>query len=347
MKNAFFSTLKISFIIIGSIIGAGFITGKEILRFFLGLNLELSCLLCGLLFFFSLLAILYLGDKYKSYDNSNKALFGSKARCVDIIMFIGSVVTVSGMLAGIDSLIKEEFNFTIPILSILSLFLSHIICKRGIDSLSKVNALLVSVMLVFLLIAFLPCFKGDINVYDFEYRNYSFVLIYVGINVFLASPLLVTAGGVYDKKSFVLSSAIISVIVCILIYIIMKSLLSIGESVLRADIPILKALGKNRNLKSILAIMIYFGIFTTLISSYYPLLEKINSTKNKKRNLSILIVVIFLLSRLGLDKIVYFLYPAIGVFGVIYILFVVKRIFIDKLRVKEEKTAKKPNFKLN
>ena len=93
--------------------------------------------------------------------------------------------------------------------------------------------------------------------------------------------------------------------------------------------------------------MIYFGIFTTLISSYYPLLEKINSTKNKKRNLSILIVVIFLLSRLGLDKIVYFLYPAIGVFGVIYILFVVKRIFIDKLRVKEEKTAKKPNFKLN
>ena len=75
------NTLKTALVLIGTTIGAGFITGAELLRFFhegyLG-ALFLSCLL----YFFVCVFFLRLGRKYGGYEGALRALFRSAAPAV-------------------------------------------------------------------------------------------------------------------------------------------------------------------------------------------------------------------------------------------------------------------------
>ena len=100
------NTLKVALFLVGTSIGAGFITGAELVRFFSDGYLPalfLSCLLyfCGCSFFLS------LGRKYGGYGGAMRALFGRGAPVAETVFLAIAFVPCAGMLAGLDALLPD------------------------------------------------------------------------------------------------------------------------------------------------------------------------------------------------------------------------------------------------
>ena len=103
--------------IVGTVIGAGFISGAELVRFFpceafLIPTLLSAALLCAMTVFF-----LYLGRVHGGYRGCVLALFGKGAPVVFVLVTCSCFVTAAGMLAGLDALLPSLK----PLLSILGL----------------------------------------------------------------------------------------------------------------------------------------------------------------------------------------------------------------------------------
>ena len=90
------------FTMVGTVIGAGFVSGRELLQFF-GC-FRISTVYCtGLLFFFSFLLCVRLGKIYGGFEGALKGVFGKLSRFVKAVILFGSFVSCAGMLSGLNS----------------------------------------------------------------------------------------------------------------------------------------------------------------------------------------------------------------------------------------------------
>ncbi|MGB8957216.1 MAG: hypothetical protein WCC10_17725, partial [Tumebacillaceae bacterium] len=101
--------LQIAFTYIGTVVGAGFASGQEILQFFtmLGPYAYPGILLATALFAWVGIQILMLGRKLnaRSYRELTAYLFGPKlAGVVDIVMMVMLFFVTVAMLAGVGAL---------------------------------------------------------------------------------------------------------------------------------------------------------------------------------------------------------------------------------------------------
>ena len=144
MKNI---DLSFIFLIIGSIIGAGFSSGKEISVFFSGAG-KFSYFIIFLVIIFLYLVIknlIMLGQKIKSNNikQLNKILFKKTSKFFNTFILFGLFVFVTAMVAGLNSignLIFQNINF--PVLTIISILFTLFIVNIGYDAIKKVNYIL-------------------------------------------------------------------------------------------------------------------------------------------------------------------------------------------------------------
>lgn len=295
--------LRGAFFIVGSTIGAGFITGAELVRFFGAdrflLPLFFSCSL------FSALCVLYLrlGKKYGGFRGVMK-LFGRGEKIVGFVFYLCAFISSAGMLAGLDALLPE----CSPLLSVLGLLLSVFFLGKGTDGVSKLNLILVPLLLFFV---FFFCGK-----LVFSYPRGGTgedVFLYAGMNAFFLAPVLMDAGGEMDHPA--VSSVFAAGIVFLAAVCILGSVYREGANALNAEMPFLKvAKGK------IFSVAVGVAILTSLISSLYTPISACNAFGGKKKTAAKggVLLAAFCLSRIGLKGIVDLLYPFIGGAGLFF-----------------------------
>lgn len=326
-----------AFAIIGSVIGAGFITGREILSFFYGQTP---------IFVFVLLFVLFAAAFYCVLSARNRAQvrvleFGDKGVC-----FL-NLLSVASMLSATEGLAADVgIGCSIPAWSLLMLGLSLLVCARGMRGLAVFNAVLVPVMLaVVFFFSFAEIISGGAN------PNGGFggsvllkikpssAIIYVGMNALLTQPLL--SGMREDNSNNRVFALIVALLSAFLLAVTAALFLAVlpTESLL-SDIPVLYISGGGTAARVVIAATVLFGIVTTLVGSLYPLLnvvavksvgfsnEKSPRFSNiKSLNLGVLYkfgvcLLALAVSRLGFYTIVEKIYPIIGVLAVFYYLFV-------------------------
>lgn len=335
-KNSF----KLTFIYIGTILGAGFASGKELFAFFarfkeMGLiGFLLSCFLLSLSFV-SILSLIK-NSIAKDYKSFLQDIFGIKiAKFIEILNIVFLFTLFSAMLAGGGASLGDIFSIDFKICAILFSIFIFISLFFGEKAVIYINSILCPALI------FLGAFIG-IYIYFFiskdvikiDYRPFSSAIIYTSYNIITTISVLFAVKKLILNNKVIFYSGILSGIFIFFIGIfLILSLIQNYEIIKLKDLPILYILKEERLIKFIYSLVILMAIYTTAIANGFALenifLEKFNT---KKINIRFLIVLLGLFaSFIGFSNMVEKIYPIFGYLGlfqliVIFIMFYLKKI---------------------
>lgn len=297
-------TLNCIFTVTGTVIGAGFISGRELVRFFGAEKFIPAAFVAAILFALFIYSLLRLGYEFGGFSGVISRMPKVLRRVFLVFIYSASFIMTSGMLAGADSL----FPFVSPAVGIISVVLTFFVCRVGIRGVNVINLILVPLILSFIAIIVVKdsmfAYGGDVQ----PLRIYS-ALSYVGMNIFLSFPVVCDMGK--DMKSNkAVSSAITACVLFVFMSLILFAVKSEGGAV-NENFPLVYAFGKY----SFFPFVCLFATFTSLCSSYYPLYNLSEKAKAKNAARVILLAAAFLLSRMGFFNIVEHIYPIIGCAG--------------------------------
>lgn len=320
MKFArFFSILKVVFLLLGTVIGAGFASGKEVFMFFGQFNLAclVNILLCGVCFF--LVCLMFLTcHKKEDFNLFQRSKIGV---CFDVIMIFFMFISVSALTAALTS----AFGV---IVSAISLVFAILFVFWGISCLENVNLVLVPIIIIALFFVSISNYDvSQVFVSTTSSKTYN-AFLYVGMNIFLASEVLVDEGKHLSKKQSIIASLISSIVFCACLVVLTLGFGYNGITNL-IEMPILSlSLKLKPFFAKIYLFILWAGVFTTLTSVIYSFKAKVKKAFSMNRFwLCVCCAFAFLLSFFGFSKIVSVFYPLEGAVGVVYCIIVFVLIF--------------------
>ena len=299
--------IKTALLIIGTSIGAGFLSGAELVRFFRCENFLPPVLLSSGVFFLLTSLFLLLGRRHGGYDGAVDDLFKRGAPAVNTTLSLLAFIPCAGMLAGLDALAPK----LAPFLSLGGLVLVLVFLRKGMKGISALNAVLVPVLVGFV---FFSACGGLAFTYPAQSRFSGWGIVYAGLNAFLAAPVLMDAGKTAKKP--ILSSVLAAAIVALCAVCVLGVVTREGESALSAELPFLFAMRESKLFYAASAL----AILTSLGSSLYPLLRLAEGLKGRAKNAAkgMILLAAFAFSRFGLKGIVGIFYPLMGCLGLIF-----------------------------
>ncbi|MBR7100241.1 MAG: hypothetical protein IKC91_03695 [Clostridia bacterium] len=307
------AVLKTTFTVVGSVIGAGFISGRELVRFFGGEAFFPVLLLTACLFFLYFYFLFSFGTKYGSLDGFLNGVFPKFSVVIRVSFLICSFVTVTAMLAGVNAL-QPKFS---PYIAILTAIFSFFTVKKGIDGLHTVNAVLVPAIVVYVVVSLLLTGNFTLaNSLENSGMGIVFCVLYVCMNGFLSAPVIIESGAkLTHKKQIVLSSLLATVLIVACMALILAAIGATPGAAERV-MPLVFVLKEGK----LFLLCSFLGIITTLISAYYPLHTAVKGVKIKEAARLLILSAASLFACWGLDKIVETVYPVIGILGVFFLI---------------------------
>ncbi|SHG72289.1 YkvI family membrane protein [Ornithinibacillus halophilus] len=322
------SGFKWMFLIIGTTIGAGYASGRELWEFF-GHGSGLAILLFIILFSFSCIVIMNVSYQKQSteYRPVLKDIVGDKlAKIYDVMIFVYLYTTTVIMLSG-SGATGQAFNFpywwgiVFIVIALIILFL------RDITGLLSINQVILPILLIGLLSILLK-FTVDQELQLFshwdEQHNWMAAFPFTALNIL---PLIAVLGAIGDKvesKKEIWFACIGSgLILGLITYIYNNSLIQIADELLLYEIPLFAIL-KNYPFQMVIfmSILLWFAIFTTAASGILGIVTRVKSYF-QQYPFGLLVIIILLtmipLTKLGFSNLIGFLYPIYGILN-LYVL---------------------------
>lgn len=306
MKNS----LATIFAILGTVIGSGFISGKEITVFFT--RFGIFSFPCIFLSFFIFWGLFYLVLEKGSF--ALEKLKHSKFSFV--ISLVISTIFSSAMFAGTTNLLNFNNNFINFLIFGLILILCFIIYRKGIKFLNKLNYFLIPFMLIVLFIILTSNLSFEaITISKPSYGGLSFFycLLYCLLNTSNGCVLIAKFSSSLTKRqkarvSF-LSALVLMLILLFANVVLLKS--SFDESM-----PLLSVLSGWQG--AIMLVIIFIGCITTLFSLVFTSSFMMRGLCNNEFFVFFISLIVPLFcSLLGFNFIVTELYPISSILGAI------------------------------
>lgn len=334
MKNIF----KVTFVIWGAIIGAGFISGQEINLFFnkFGKNGIIGILIAGLLMVMTIkkVCIKIYKDKIQNYQG-----FIDKTIPIDNIhikLIMNNIITVLLLIsfwimcAAFNAYFKQEFQIPIWLIGTINCLLCYLILKNNSKAVIKINQILIPVIIlaiIFLIFKQIPIK----HLYETSMSN-SIVsailsgIVYASYNIVLLIPILVTLSKYLESEHQISIISIISGCIIIIIAVIVYFLLYTVPNIEDKEIPLIYIANNLGSLYHyIYGAVIVVAIFTTAISVGHGFLKNVTKTEKSYRRLALSIgITSIVISYVGFSNLVSYLYPLTGIIGLVQIIFILK-----------------------
>ena len=328
--------MRVLTVLLGTIIGAGFISGAEINLFFNSIGvLGVFGILCsstilGFVIFFS------LTNKSNSYNELVKNNINSKIIRYLLLGMINLFLIISYfiMIAGLSAFLSEVLNINYFISSIISVCIIFIIVNGDIKRIEKFNNLFVPILII--LIVFLSNLLKDINLFNINNKtdiNANFLilgLIYSSYNAISLIPITIKLkenNAISTRKALYIS-LIFSFIICIC-GIILFLLLEENKKFMKSEIPLLNIIN-NRNafLNILVKLSIIISIVSTAVSLQYASITNIEKNReNYLRDILIMDLIAIFVSKFGFQTLIKIFYPLFGVIGLINFVILMKNYF--------------------
>lgn len=290
------NNLKIVFAFVGTFIGAGFASGKEIAVFFGGQNIAmpiLSAIICGgLAYIFLELGRITQGDLLKYLFPKTSKLWSYVFCCANFVIF-------SAMLAGAEYNINISLGITGG--SIISGLLAAAIVLGGIEKLKLANLFAVPLIICMCILMFVLEPRLDV------YGSFNVVspILYASMNILSCGMLASRLSMGSTKKQTLVCAIMITLVLMLLItlvYLLVKN--NTGAAMPLYDLAV------SLNLSFVGSSLIYLAILTTMIGSLSL------ASANKPVVTIALLAAGLAVSLFGFEAIVDNAYPALGVLGV-------------------------------
>lgn len=306
-------------VLCGAVIGAGFLSGAELIVFFGADNFVFPLALAGALFA-CCFACFFLNEKSETVEIAVHADGGF----FEAAGYVAAFIFLSGMLAGLDETANIGFFRKFPAVSVLALIFAVVYSRRGGRGLVRLNVVLtpVSVVIVNAFII-LAAINGDFaarenNAVAFtanrlpELKKCVNAALYAFMNVFAASPALKVFAREKDKKTLVLSSAAFGAYAFVQAAVILFAISGMRSAV-ASETPVLAAFGNSRY-GFLLRGAVFLGIFTSFYSFFLPVYDGMRKKRGEVAAFGVILAA-FMLSRIGFSRVISRLYPVAGAFG--------------------------------
>lgn len=345
--------LKVICTLIGTFIGAGFASGKEIYLFFFKYQVYgiLGIIVSAIFIGYIIYKVLNISkrnnicnyNEFLNYLIKNKLIKIILINIIDVFLIISFCIMVSGFSA----FIYQEFNINIIIGFIFMLICSYCAFKRRATGIIKINNILIPIIIfiIFFIVIkkvnlyelnFIEGLNGEVyNISNFinncKIENFKFLIfsiLYANYNLLTIIPIVVTMSNVTkNKKEIKYISIICSIIIFILSMSIFAILSQSNFNVSNLEMPVVFIVGRYGIFyKYIYCLVVGIAIFTTAISVGYGYLQNYENNKEKYNKKIILLILCSIIAiPIGFSKLIELLYPIFGGIGLVQSLYVIKK----------------------
>lgn len=330
------STINIAFLYVGTLMGAGFASGREIWQFFgvFGEQSYLAVLLITALFvIFGMMTVTIskrlhtadIGKIIMPFENAYlESLFGY---IIAAILFIIYIV----MAAAGGALFQEQFGIHRVFGGFLLMLMVIATTLGGFERISKNFKYIIPVLLTIVFLVCLGIIIMDLPVpgrdVEFEISPmtpnwYTAAVVYISYNMLAGIPILANSTQRAKTYKTALNGATIGGLLLGLSALIMD-LAMLTDPGLSSEsvLPILSLSGKLSDwVRWIYAVLLLFAVYSSATSNFYGFTTKIKEGCNKKRFIILAAVIGFLLSLFGFAEIIAFVLPVEGYFGLLFLI---------------------------
>lgn len=330
------SAINIAFLYVGTLMGAGFASGREIWQFFgvFGEQSYLAVLMVTALFvLFGMMTVKIsnvlhttdIGKIIMPFENFYlENIFGYM---IAAILFIVYIV----MAAAGGALFQEQFGIHRVFGGILLMLMVIATTLGGFERISKNFKYIIPVLLT---IVFLVCFRIivlDLPVpgrdVEFEISPmtpnwYASAVVYISYNMLAGIPILANSTSRTKTYKTALRGAALGGLLLGLSALVMD-LAMLTDAGLSSEsvLPILSLSGKRSDgVRWIYAGLLLFAVYSSATSNFYGFTTKIKEGRNKKKFIILAAVIGFLLSLFGFAEIIAFVLPVEGYCGLLFLI---------------------------
>ena len=333
--------LQIAFTYVGTIVGAGFASGQEILQFFTkyGWMAIPTIVLAAFLFIWLGIKIMLLAHdaNSKSYEDLNRMILGRRLGGLFSMFILVVLLGISAvMLAGAGSLFQEQLHFHYQTGILITLFISFWVLQRGINGILAVNTIVVPCMMFFIGLIFISTLPlptvGNwltLTTNSNPIRVGFSPILYTAFNLAIAQAVLAPLGTAFrDRKVLILGGVLGGVIIGTMLMVAHIALSARMPDIQQFEIPMAQLLNGLAPYIQLLYTLVIFGeIFTTFVANTYGLTLQIRQKISISKGwLTILLLMIcFLIAQLGFSSLLTFLYPLFGMISICWLVFLICR----------------------
>ncbi|KSU62312.1 hypothetical protein AS034_09300 [[Bacillus] enclensis] len=326
---------QIAAVYVGTVIGAGFATGREIVEFFtrFGFIGFIAILFSGYLFITMGTRIMLKSHdmQAKSFEQFNEYLFGKWfSKFMNIMMMVMLIGVSAVMLSGAGAVFKEQLLMPKQFGVLLTIVLGFLTMMIGMKGLFAVNTFVVPLMIMFNLFLmghsvtdarFLEAFL-TIPPVDDGWKSVVAPFSYVAFNLAMAQAVLVPVASEVEDRKVIKYGGYLGGLFLTLILISSHMTLVLIPEVTLYEIP-MAAVMKSfaAGLYFIYILIIYGEIFTSVIGGVFGL-EKQLAGYWKGPSLvtfTAIFSMIYLLSFFEYSELLSYLYPLFGYLSLLFL----------------------------
>jgi uncharacterized membrane protein YkvI len=338
MQGSWRTSWQIAFTYIGTVVGAGFASGKEIVEFFVQYGMQgfIGILLATVLFVWAGIRVMLISYRIQaeSYQAVSTYLFGHPFGTVfNTLLLTVLLGTTSVMLAATGAIFWESFHLSPQIGIWVSMVMIFVVTRKGLFAIHRVNSIFVPTLIAFTFLVFLYIQPWKDSTIPVEtVRNWAWLsspFYYVALNVSLTQAVLVPIGRQSKSEKPLIVGGIIGGLGIGLLLLLAYFSLSVKmPGIQHAEMPMIALLqGVGRGIPLLFALLVYAEIFSTLVANVFGLAEQLRQVTRLRGSTIILgiLLISYLISFVGFGSLLRFLYPLFGQLVVFFLVMLVYR----------------------
>ena len=344
MKRQGVSGVKIAMVYIGTVVGAGFATGQEILQFFVvfGFSGVWGILLSTALFVGYGVLIMRLGltmaagSHQEILPQIGGKLFGS---AMDVLIMVSLFAALTAMMAGTGALFAQQFGLPAAFGNALMGVLTVLTVLKGLRGvIGAISAVVPFLLVSVITISIFALLAGPL---DFSTAppvvgrglmgNWLWAaVLYGSYNILMSAAVLAPLGAeAKDQRAIFRGGALGGIGLGAASLMIFLAITANPESA-GLEVPILHlARQASPVVGALFSVVLLAEVYTTAVGALYGFSARLQGLGNSTRLIAGTASAAFLASLLGFSNLVRYLYPLQGYGG---LLFLVALLFAKRLR---------------
>ncbi|HBN84036.1 MAG TPA: hypothetical protein DDZ89_09350 [Clostridiales bacterium] len=341
MEKKNVSTFKIAATYIGTIVGAGFATGQEILQFFarFGKPGLIGLALATVFFVYFGYVIMYLGKQGNAESHLEVIRYSEKrliTGLTDVLITFFLFGAFAAMIAGTGALFQQQFHVDEIAGNIIMAVLTALTVLIGFDAVINSISFVVPFLLlsvigisIFSIISTPPDFSEIVvsaNQGGLVNRWLPAALLYVSYNTVISISVLGPLGvKAQNRKMIIMGSILGGLGLGVGSLFIFLALSANLLDVAGLEVPMTFIAGKIQpSVQIIYSVILIAEIYTTAVGSLYGFVARVNKNDKKKVKTKVITILVtigaFLAGQLGFSNLVKYLYPLVGYGGLLMLI---------------------------
>ncbi|MEQ8196848.1 MAG: transporter [Clostridiaceae bacterium] len=338
MKENIKHIFQVAAVFIGTIVGAGLASGREITQFFTvyGVKSFIGIILCGLFYIImgSLISKIGLDYGLSSYSDVIKKvspnILGSFTGIFTTLYLLSSS---SIILAGSGALLNQFFKIPKIVGTLIMILLALAVLLRNTKGLIEINSVIVPSLIIIIITIMLLYVLFYRNYLNFEtlssfpaQKDHWFLstILYSGYNILCSSGVLISLGKEFKKKSTLFWGIVFGAAGLTFICFLINIMLMLNQPyIYKYEIPLLYITDRfGTALKGILLAVIFMEMFSTEVSDVYSISKTLEQALHIPFKLGIFLIIFLALpiSQIGFSNLICTLYPIFGMLSLIFII---------------------------